>query len=77
MTHSISIEVHVPDSVDESAITMIGERCSPYDHPHGLETGEAIQWAFTSPQGVTELANLGVRWYAQHQGSTQRKATHA
>jgi hypothetical protein len=64
---SLSIEVTIPDGVDSALLIDIGERCYPYDIEETMEIDEALQWAFSTPQGVTELAILGVRWNAQHQ----------
>jgi hypothetical protein len=67
---SISIEVHVPDTIDKNAIIRIGERAYGQDDSgEPMDIGEALQWAFANPQGVTELANLGVHWNAQFQES--------
>ena len=64
MTSSLSIEIHVPDVVDRTLVTAIGERCYPYPIEAGepMEIGEALQWAFSNPEGVSALASLGVRW---------------
>jgi len=64
---SLSIEINVPENVDMTLLIAIGERCYPYDIAETMEIDEALQWAFSTPQGVTELAILGVRWNAQHQ----------
>lgn len=67
MNLSVSIEVTIPENVDTESIIKVGEAAYPYNVPGDMELDEAIQWAFASAQGVTDLANLGVRWMAQHQ----------
>lgn len=67
MTHSISIEITIPENVDTALVIKIGEASYPYDVAGPMELDEAIQWAFATTQGVTDLANLGVTWLAQHQ----------
>lgn len=67
MNLSVSIEVSIPANVDPQSIIKVGEAAYPYNVPGAMELNEAIQWAFTTAQGVTDLANLGVVWLAQHQ----------
>jgi hypothetical protein len=66
---SISIEVNIPETVDKALVTRIGLACYPYDglDDEPMDLGEALQWAFQSPWGVGQLADLGVEWDAQHQ----------
>lgn len=64
---SISIEVLLPEVLDKERLVRLGEAHCPYEDTEGMEIGEAIQWAFASPQGVKDLASLGVTWNAQHQ----------
>lgn len=72
---SISIEVSIPEAVDKTAVIRLGAACYPYegfgDEP--MDLGEALQWAFSSPVGVTELASLGVTWNAQHQDTSSNE----
>lgn len=68
---SISIEVNVPSDVDVARLVRIGEESYPYDVDEPMDVGEAIQWAFSTPQGVKDLASLGVQWNAQFQDSYQ------
>lgn len=67
---SISIEVTMPENIDEDAVTRLGLSCYPHgglDH-EPMTTGESIQWAFQSGGwALDELAALGVTWEAQHQ----------
>jgi hypothetical protein len=69
LSNSISIEVTIPDSVDTALVTKIGVACYPHggveDEP--MDVAEALQWAFNSPWGVGQLADLGVQWNAQAQ----------
>lgn len=67
MNLSVSIEVNIPAHVDKQSIIKVGEAAYPYNVPGDMEVHEAIQWAFTTAQGVTDLANLGVQWVAAHQ----------
>ena len=64
---SISIEVTNPEVLDSASVISIGKAHCPYEDTEGMEIGEALQWAFLSPRGVTQLAALGVRWNAQYQ----------
>lgn len=64
---SISIEVTIPEVLDNERLINIGKAHCPYEDTEGMEIGEALQWAFATPQGVTDLATLGVQWNAQHQ----------
>jgi hypothetical protein len=63
MTSSLSIEIQVPDDIDHTLVTAIGERCYPYDADgEPMTIGEALQYAFSDPGGVSALALLGVTW---------------
>ena len=64
---SISIEVTNPEVLDSASVIKIGKAHCPYEDTEGMEIGEALQWAFATPQGVTELANLGAQWNVQYQ----------
>ena len=64
---SISIEVTNPEVLDTALVIEIGKAQCPYEDPDDMEIGEALQWAFSTPQGVTELANLGAQWNVQSQ----------
>lgn len=61
---SISILVDVPDTIDPASVIRLGERCCTSDTGEPMGIGEAIQYAFNDPGGVTALATLGVTWTA-------------
>lgn len=69
MSFGLSVVVSIPSNVERSVLAAIGERFAPA--PLGdeeMESGEALQFAFTDPQGVADLARLGVTWEVYETG---------
>jgi len=69
MSFGLSVVVSIPTTVDVSEVVAIGERytsVSVDEEPMGA--GEALQFAFTEPGGVADLARLGVTWEVYETG---------
>lgn len=72
MSFGLSVVVNIPPAIDVSAVVAIGERytaVSAEEEPMGA--GEALQFAFTEPGGVADLARLGVTWEVYETGGKQ------
>lgn len=64
----LSLEITIPNTVDITSVISIGAGCYPHGSTDGMEIGEAVQWAFTHPEGIAALGLLGVTWAAMQTG---------
>lgn len=63
MLLGLSLEVHVPLTVDRDALHRIGRAFAPKDmDPDGMEDADAVEYGFSDPDGVAALMSLGVAW---------------
>lgn len=72
MSFGLSVVVNIPATVDQDAVTEIGARfvdTSVDEEP--MQLGEALQFAFTDPSGVADLARLGITWDVYETGGKQ------
>lgn len=59
---SLSLEITIPDDVDIASVIAIGAKHDPYTGDGELEIGEAMELAFSNPEGIKELRSLGIQW---------------
>lgn len=69
MSFGLSVVVTIPPDVEQSAVVSIGERFDPTSEDiEPMDVGEAVQFAFTDPAGIADLARLGVTWEVYETG---------
>lgn len=72
MSFGLSVVVNIPSTVDKSEVVAIGERfTSTQVDEEPMDAGEALQFAFTDPSGVADLARLGITWEVYETGGKQ------
>jgi hypothetical protein len=65
----LSIEVNIPEWVDIASVIAVGMQCYPYGIVGDMELAEAIQWAFSSANGVAALSAMGITWIGMTVGT--------
>ena len=71
MTHGVSIELEIPQTVDPSSVIAIGASVCPVETDEEMSLAEALEWAFSSSVGVMQLALLGCKWSTAHTGPAE------
>jgi hypothetical protein len=63
MGMNLSVEITVPDGIDDDAIIAIGKVCAPFDvDADDMDVAEALEWCLSDPGGPQMLAQLGITW---------------
>lgn len=69
MLLGLSIEVHVPLTVDRDALQRIGRTFAPTGmDTEGMDDADAVEYAFSDPDAIAALMSLGVAWATVRNG---------
>lgn len=71
MLQGLSLEVHIPGSIDLGELEKIGAQVVP-NPQEGFTAADIVEWAFLQPGAITELHALGVRWSCVTTGAVQQ-----